>query len=202
MRVKTEAKRDEILKAAAVEFSLRGFHATTLAHVAERMASSKATIYNYFPTKGELFGSMLAAEAVPARTALLDLLKGDEPLRNRLEAFARAFILQQTGERPIAIQRLLIAESAKSTDAMRPLHEAAVTNGLPHVAEIFHAEQRAGSLNPGDTTLMVRQLCALLQGDLPLMLLFGARAAITPDEIDASASSAVDMFLAAYGVRS
>lgn len=201
MRVKTEAKRLEILAAAAAEFSARGYHETTLSHVAARMGSSKATIYNYFPTKGELFGSMLAAAAIPATAALLEHLDQDGTLADRLTAFATAFIRQQTGERSIALQRLLISENGKSPDTMRPLHETAGVHIWSHVADLIRAEQARGRLCAGDAVTMVRQWCALLQGDLPLRLLFGERDCVSESEIVASAEAATAFFLAAFGNR-
>jgi AcrR family transcriptional regulator len=201
MRVKTDGKRQEILRAAASEFGERGYHETTLNHIATRMGSSKATIYNYFRTKGELFGSMLAAQAVPAAAALIQELDGKGTLAERLKAFARAFIAQQSGKRPIALQRLLISEAGKSTETTRPLHETADAQVWPHVMSVLRAEQAEGKLAAADPERMVRQFCALLQGDLPLMILFGARPSVTADDIAASADRAVDLFLAAYAVR-
>lgn len=199
MRIKTETKRREILDAAAIEFSRRGFHETTLGHVAARMGSSKATLYNYFPSKTALFAAMLAAAAHPATAALLETLDRDAPLAERLAAFARAFVRMQAGEHAVAIQRLVIAESAKMGSALGAFRDDPAIQPWPRVAEILRTEQSRGSLRAGDCAEMARHLCALLQGDLPMRLLFGEPPTFTDAQRDASADSAVRMFLAAYG---
>jgi AcrR family transcriptional regulator len=82
-----EAKRRLILKQAAVLFANRGFHETTIDHIAEALHVSKPTIYYYIESKEELLYDV-------ARTALADLnasLSGDQdtklPAIDRLEQF-------------------------------------------------------------------------------------------------------------------
>jgi len=197
MRLKTEAKRLAILEAAAAEFSQRGFHETTLTHVAERMGSSKATIYNYFRTKAELLGATLAAASIPATSALLEAFDGSAPFAARLQAFARAQLHMRSGDEAIALQRLLIAESM----VLRPLLDDPDIHIGPHLIRIFRHEQALGNLRAGDCGEMVRHLEALLFGDVPMRLLFGERKSFSSEEKQASADSAVRCFLAAYGTQ-
>lgn len=201
MRIKTEAKRREILDAAAEEFRLRGYHDTTISHVAARMGSSKATIYNYFRSKGELFGAMLAKIAIPATEALVDILNGPAPLADRLFAFARAYLKMQCSEKAIAVQRLVLVEKAEARAITRALIESSGVQIWPHVAKLLQEAQQQAALQCGNSDEMTRHLSALLYGDLPARLLFGERDSFTEAERDASADSAVRMFLAAYGSR-
>jgi TetR/AcrR family transcriptional repressor of mexJK operon len=200
MRTRTDAKRLEILAAARAEFGTRGFHETRLADVAQRMGSSKATIYNYFPSKGALLGATLAAAAIPLTAALRANFEAALPFPEKLTRFARGYVAMLTGETPIALQRLLIAESGKSRAIARPLYERPDLHAWPHLALLFREEQKGGMLIDGDTSEMARHLCNLLHGDLPLRLLFGESDVLTDAEKDASADSAVRMFLAAYAV--
>ncbi|MBB5685363.1 TetR family transcriptional regulator [Sphingobium boeckii] len=199
MRVKTESKRQDILDAAAAEFSLRGFHETTLAHVAERMSSSKATIYNYFRSKDELLGAVLAAAAVPATAALLKTWDAALPLAARLNAFAEGYLRMQTGAAAVALQRLLITKGAKSRAILGPFEDDPDTHALPQLVLLFRDEQEKGVLVAGDCLEMARNLCALLHGDLPLRLMFGGMDQATEAQVLESAHAAVRMFIAAYG---
>ena len=49
------ARRDQIITAAFVCFARTGYHATTMADVAEQAGVSKGTPYLYFESKQELF---------------------------------------------------------------------------------------------------------------------------------------------------
>jgi AcrR family transcriptional regulator len=201
MRTKTEAKRQEILQTAAAEFRQRGYHATTLTHVAKAMGSSKATIYNYFPTKAELFGAVLIAQAVPAITALLRAFVGPAPFPERLTQFARDYVKLHASETAVALQRLVVAERDLAHAVLRTIREEPDIHGWPHMMRIFVAQQEQGMLSAGDVDEMVRQFRALLHGDLPMRLLMGERDSFTVAEMDASADAAVRFFLAAYGVK-
>ncbi len=51
VRAKRERRREEILHAALRAFRERGYHATTLDHIAERLGVRKTALYHYFPDK-------------------------------------------------------------------------------------------------------------------------------------------------------
>jgi AcrR family transcriptional regulator len=69
------------MDAAAVLFAERGYESTSIDDIAERADVSKATFYNYFPSKEELVvqlrRSVLASTVDEAREALS---RGDSPL--------------------------------------------------------------------------------------------------------------------------
>ncbi len=55
MKTKTESKRQAILKAAADVFRDVGFERASMEEIRARIGGSKATLYNYFPSKEKLF---------------------------------------------------------------------------------------------------------------------------------------------------
>ena len=55
MKTKTESKRQAILKAAAEVFREVGFERASMSDIRARIGGSKATLYNYFPSKEKLF---------------------------------------------------------------------------------------------------------------------------------------------------
>lgn len=54
-----EAKRELIVKAAVEVFSTRGYHNATMSEIASVAGIGKGTIYEYFPSKLQLFQQML-----------------------------------------------------------------------------------------------------------------------------------------------
>jgi AcrR family transcriptional regulator len=55
MKTKTESKRQAILTAAAEVFREVGFERASMSEIRARIGGSKATLYNYFPSKEKLF---------------------------------------------------------------------------------------------------------------------------------------------------
>ena len=51
MRVKTDAKRREIVDMAWEVFRAKGFEGASMSDVAERFGGSKATLYRYYSSK-------------------------------------------------------------------------------------------------------------------------------------------------------
>ncbi|MCS7177299.1 MAG: TetR/AcrR family transcriptional regulator [Candidatus Kapabacteria bacterium] len=77
-----EAKRDRLLQAAAELFARKGYHATRVAEIAQRAGVAKGTVYEYFPTKEELFYALLDGWLTRFETDLSEHLAAEsDPLR-------------------------------------------------------------------------------------------------------------------------
>lgn len=59
VRVKTDAGRSAIITAAWQAFRQEGYERTTMSAINARVGGSKATIYGYFASVGELFSAAL-----------------------------------------------------------------------------------------------------------------------------------------------
>lgn len=79
-----EARREEILRAAAACFSERGFRATHMRDVARRAGLSTGAVYRYFPGKEELFKAMLEWQRPAELSFRAAFLEGDSAI-GRLE---------------------------------------------------------------------------------------------------------------------
>ena len=61
-------RRDEIMAAAKKVFARNGFHATTIADIANEAGLAYGSIYQYFDSKEDLFQALMAAEGYALRT--------------------------------------------------------------------------------------------------------------------------------------
>lgn len=125
-----EAKRRLILKQAAILFSNRGFHETTIDQIAAALNVTKPTIYYYIDSKEDLLYQV-------AHTALVDLtealsLDGDTvlPAIDRLERFFTVYgklILSEFGVcLALVSDRSLSASSRRKLRALKKQFELAV----------------------------------------------------------------------------
>ena len=89
-----EARRNQILEAAARVFAEKGFHRATTRHIASEAGVAEGTIYNYFDSKGDLLiGIMMRlSTAENVSTELTEAL--DEDARGLLLAIARHRLAQ------------------------------------------------------------------------------------------------------------
>src|SRR5215212_5730616 len=82
---KKQATRETIADAAMKLFSRRGFDAVTVAEVADEAGVSEKTVFNYFPTKEDLFFD----EIDEREDALLASLRERKPGESMLAALSR-----------------------------------------------------------------------------------------------------------------
>src|SRR6266571_4233345 len=116
--------RRHISETARRLFGDRGFEAVTVAEVAAAAEVAEATVFNYFPTKEDLFYSGLEA----FEEALLSAIRERQPGESVLAAFGR-FVLEPRG---------LLA--AKDEDEVE--HLAGITRVITESPALLAREQR------------------------------------------------------------
>ncbi len=102
--------RGAILKAAEEIFAERGFAATRLEDVAERVGIRRASIVYYFKDKRELYDAVLADVFGGLQARIESALSSLDPLPDRVEAGVCAWV-DYVGGRP-SFARLLLREIA------------------------------------------------------------------------------------------
>lgn len=87
--IKREKKREKILEAAAELFATKHYHEVMMDDVAKLISVAKGTVYNYFPSKEELYFTIMRTKM----ENLLSILKQKiEPEKNNIDSL-RAFVV-------------------------------------------------------------------------------------------------------------
>jgi TetR/AcrR family transcriptional regulator len=110
--------RGLILEAAEALFAERGFEATRLEDVAERVGIRRASIVYHFRDKRELYDAVLASVLGGFRERLAGALGGERPWPERIETAIAAWV-DYVGARP-SLARLLLREVANATPGAPP----------------------------------------------------------------------------------
>src|SRR2546430_8902005 len=85
-------RREVILDAALDEFSLNGFHETSLEGVADRAGISKALIYEHFGSKRDLHEALLGRYVHHLLEQVITAIATAAPPERRLHNSADAFL--------------------------------------------------------------------------------------------------------------
>ncbi len=116
MRVKTESRRQSIIETALEVFEEVGYERASMAEISARVGGSKATLYNYFKSKGELFSAAMLEAIEEQGMQLLALLdREDADVAVVLRGFGVAFIRFITSSKVLSIIRMAMAEGANSS---------------------------------------------------------------------------------------
>ena len=195
---KSEARREAILAAAALEFSERGYEGASMSAIVARAGGSKQTIYNHFSSKEELFIEVAESALGPVLDAVFDELSDEGNLRTSLLRYGESFLSFKQRPEVIAIIRLAYGESGRSNIG-RMVHERGKLRGVRKASAFFAESIRAGKLRPGNPEVMALHLVALLDAELTEPVIFRVREPANAEENAEVVSRAVDVFLAAYG---
>jgi|SRR4051794_2542500 len=142
---KKQQTRQVIADTARRLFSQRGFDGVTVAQVAREADVSEATVFNYFPSKEDLFYSGLEA----FQDQLLSAIREREPGESVLAAFAR-FVLMPRGmlstKDPDAVERFAATTRLIEESPALLAREQQIFNGYTAaLAELIAEETRAKS---------------------------------------------------------
>lgn len=199
MRAKTETRRQAILDSAAEVFQETGFERTTMSAICERLGYSKATLYNYFASKEELFSAVVfeATEAeFEASLKALDVTVDD--MTKALEKFGRGLLTLLYSPQVQAVRRLIISEAGRS-DLGRKCYELGPVRNEAACAAFLQQAMDAGKLRRADARIATLHLRGLLEAEWLDRFLFQTLEPISAEEINATVARAVAAFMAAYG---
>lgn len=199
MAKKTDAKRQHILTVAEQTFQELGFERASMSEISSRVGGSKATLYNYFASKDELFFEVISlsntAELEDA-FSVLDLASGN--IADTLHNFGRRWLafLYSPGIR--ANRHLAISVSGRS-DLGRLMFERGVLSTQDAVSDFLRSAMELGRLRQTDPVVAARHLLSLLESELMERFLFQLLGKVNDEEIQQITTRAIDVFMAAYG---
>jgi AcrR family transcriptional regulator len=200
MRVRTDAKRQEIVEVAAQLFLERGYQGTSMSLVSQRLGGSKATLYGYFKSKEDLLLAVLEEEV--ART--VEDMYSEEPgadFREFLRRTGLRYLKERLGPRHSRLFRI-VASLPEESSIGRTFHQQAIVPGTQRLADFIAKLIEEGKLRSGNPWTMAIHFKGMLDQDFVERSLLSPRDEITRGEIEQAAWEAADAFMRAYGAGS
>ena len=188
----TTDTREKILAAALSVFCEKGYSAC-VDDIARRAGVVKQTLYHHFGSKEVLFRDALQGLA---DELLVDLERGNGPLREDLRRFAESYRSKASSEQGLALHRMIVAESQRFPELSLAVHEAGILPAWRALAQLLKEAMRRGELRRDDPDFAADMLLSMLAGHERGRQLIGV-----PDAGDSAADRSekiVDCFLRAY----
>jgi AcrR family transcriptional regulator len=199
VKTKTEAKRQAILEEAGRAFRELGFERTSMTEISARMGGSKATIYNYFASKEELFFEVMSLCTEDEFGAVHEALDHDaDHVEEALYRFGVKLLCFLYSAPLQAQRRLNITEVGRSPALGRLIYERGVLRSQSLVEAFMARAIERGVLKDAPTWVMARHLCALLEAEFQVKFLFLQLGELSVNDIEPAARRAVDVFLGGY----
>ena len=88
----SQKKRQQILDAAYIVFSRKGYHRATVDEIIALADTGKGTVYNYFINKEQLFYTLIKERSAPFEAILIGIVASSELPLQKIETIIKAFL--------------------------------------------------------------------------------------------------------------
>jgi AcrR family transcriptional regulator len=200
MKVRTQARQEAIVEAAATLFQEFGYEGASMNELSKRLGGSKTTLYGYFPSKEVLFMAVIRSFATQhlseAVQALPTTVDDEAELKAVLLRFAQGLLRVVTNDAAaIAINRMVIAEAGRS-EVGELFYKAGPRESVAALAKLLAAAMDRQLLRRGDPEVNARQLMALTTAEVTQRMYQRNPLPMTIPAIRKIAQRAVEMYLA------
>jgi AcrR family transcriptional regulator len=193
-----DERREAILKIAYQAFLTDGYAATSMSEIARKVGGSKATLYNYFCSKEELFTAVVDEKCQDIQDMVFDAQLALDDFPQALTQLGDRFLRVVLREDSIATFRLITAEAARFPELGRAFYSSGPRRSKEVLADFFRRAITDGHLAPHDPRIMAGRFFELCKGELHQRKLWNATPEPNEAEIRANVAEAVRVFLAAY----
>ena len=187
------AKRAEILSAATEVFFQEGYARASMDRVLARVGGSKRTLYNYFPSKEDLFSAIVTNVSDRVLAALRPPPEGAD-IRQTLVAMGTGYLTVLLSPDGLALYRAMVSEAPHFPDLARTFHRNGPGRAVRHLATFFKDQKARGVLALDDPHLAAEQFLGMVSGDLHLAAVLSIRKPTRP-LIRTTVQQAVETFL-------
>ena len=201
---KKEQTRQSIAETAQRLFAERGFDAVTVAEVAKAADVSAATVFNYFPTKEDLFyGQMEAFES-----ALVEAVRTREPGDSVLTAFRKLMLERSVRLASEEVAKIIVkaARVVTASPALLAREREIVARATQALADLIAEETGAGAddVEPLVVANALMGVQRALQSHVRASVLAGRSGPSLAEDVRSQATRAfarLESGLAGYGVK-
>lgn len=199
MRTLTDEKRNAILAAASAVFQEFGYERASMNEVAKRAGGSKATLYNYFPSKEALFENVVRTYSTHYLTQAASELdrksNASLSLEEKLTVFGKRMLsVLTTDSQAMQLYRVVVGEAGHS-DIGELFRESGVRESMTALTVLMQVSMDQGALSVSSPELRAKQFTALLKAEVDELLLKKEVETLSEGRIQEMVLAAVTLFI-------
>ena len=192
-------RRTAILDCAEEVFLEKGFQAASMAGIAAILGGSKGTLYNYFPSKEDLFIACVTRRCQYLQEQVSSVVSEGQSLEETLNRIGKRFVELVYSDETVNQYRMIVAEVSRTPELGRAFYENGPRRGAELIADYFSDLRDQGLLQFEDPLRAARHFASLCDSMFAKGRHCGAMQALDLDQVDREVRFAVRAFLAAYG---
>jgi AcrR family transcriptional regulator len=186
--------RRVIYEAARHEFAGNGYAATSIETVARRAGVSTKTLYRLIPNKAALFEGMVS-DRIDRFVSEVNLRADHADIEQALAAALIACAELALDEETIALQRMVLQESGKFSDAAGMFYRNAIQRTVVALTDWLRVQQKRGLIALDDVDEAAGMLLGMVTSAPRRAALFGGVPLPSRSQIKARARACAALFL-------
>jgi AcrR family transcriptional regulator len=187
--------RQIIYEAARHEFAGSGYAATSIETVARRAGVSTKTLYRLIPNKASLFEGTVS-DRLDRFLAHVDLHAGDHAdIEQALAAALMACADLALDEEVVALQRMVLQETGKSTDIAEAFYKNGIARTIAALADWLRVQQQRGSIALDNIDETAGMLLGMMTSAPQRAAIYGGVPLPSRAKLEARARSCAALFL-------
>lgn len=195
-------KRSQIMNGAKRAFMERGFDATGVNDICLVAGISKSTLYVYFDSKEDLFEAIIEEERDRLFQGVAEILIEDGEPTDVLFRFGMKIAELICSTDVVQAQRIIIGIADRMPALGARFYTGGAMRAQTDLSSYLNRKVTSDALIIPDVSLAAAQFIELSIAPLWKPRLFGKEAtAPSQQDIEATVTSAVTMFFAAYGMK-
>lgn len=195
-----DERRHTILDVAFRSFLEKGYAATSMAQIAARLGGSKTTLYNYFPSKDDLFVAVVREQCALITERLYGTPSDKRETRDVLTEFCQRFMREIFTSEQTAFLRMVIAQAARFPEIGKSFFHECVETGVDLAAKYLEQMMSDGRIrrtDPHEAAMFLLDLCS---GVLNVRQLLNVAPRPAEEDILAHSRRVVDIFMQIYAI--
>ncbi len=151
--------KDLVLDTATKLFIKEGYKNISMDDVAKACNVTKATIYYYYPTKGELYTSALIAMMDRIRLSILQILEQQKPFKERLEQLVEVHL---SATIDIDMNNFMREASINLSESQLRQVQASENEMYQTIERAMQKEMEKGTIRKGNAKFFAHSFMALM----------------------------------------
>lgn len=194
-----DAKRVEILSAAADIFFQEGYSRVGMDRIISEIGGSKRTLYKYFRNKDQLFEAIIASVSDRVMAALEPPLE-DGAMKEMLIAMGERYLRVLLSPDGLALYRAIASEAAHFPDLAKTFFVTGPGRASANLAVYLERQSKKGTTSIKNPEQAAGLFLGMVRGDLHLAAVFLGEVP-SDSAIKQSVERAVTIFLAGLACK-
>ncbi|MHB8769562.1 MAG: TetR/AcrR family transcriptional regulator [Syntrophales bacterium] len=157
-------RRADILDAAVKVFATKGFHNATVAEIASSSGFAIGTLYQFFPSKEQLYSALLTEKLTAMYTAIRAAVEGASDIIGKIELLvdSQFRFVEENAEFCSIFVRGDYLSLSEGSGELRGRIRSVYARHVAFIEEVIRAGIRAGILREMDATMMATALTGIV----------------------------------------